>query len=155
MKKFLLILVFLMITNFSFSQKWECIKMTKDGELIQLINKQNILIKDNVLYCWIKLVYVGETKKKFIDEFQSDDNTDFSNLSYHLMYTAFDISNNKIAVISSVYYSSDGRVIKSYDFSENITFDIVVPDTEGEALMEVAKKYYNQKKKGKKQTVSK
>lgn len=155
MKKFLLILVFLMITNVSFAQKWECIYGTL-GEELCYINKQNILIKGNILYCWIKTTYDGESKKEIIEHYQKKFYPlDFSNFSHDLAYWAFDISNNKIAIIKIVDYSSDGSVIESFDFSKDLTFDAVVPDSKGEVFMEVAKKYYNQKKKGKKQTVSK
>ena len=121
MKQTLALLLIVFSIN-TYSQNWEQILQTEQGEYFYKPNTRNTAWIKNVAE---KTEYLSEKTKKneIID-------------GYKMILWKFDCREKKLGVIQAIVYTKDGKSLDSFKQNEVLVeMDYVVPETIGEKLL--------------------
>ena len=142
MKKKHLTLAFFLVSLSIFSQNW--IEVGKDKFGNEYYIKSSIVSKggdfgnkDSIIKIWTK-----QTSKSFTDN-RNKKKKVYYNI-YLIQLFEFDCSNSSAKLLSRTFYTSKGGVIMGNDIEPYSTnWEVVVPDSMGEAILNKVCELYN------------
>jgi hypothetical protein len=95
-------------------------------------------VEGSIVKAWVLTIYSSAGRKDWAKKFP-----EYSKLGYAKDLWAYDFSNDTSALLSLVKYNCNGEVIAS-DSRPYASYDVVVPDSAGEAKMQTVKEMVNQ-----------
>jgi hypothetical protein len=90
---------------------------------------------------WIKRQYTEAYAKEVVEEYFAEKSAKYRGLSYSLALWQIDAESSNHRVVQIIHYRDDGGVIESSSFN-NAEWKNAVPDSWGEAVIEVTSKYF-------------
>jgi hypothetical protein len=134
-----LLICFLSISSIYSQENWIEIGKSNISDETFYINSTYISNENSVVKIWIKTI----TVKEIIKSKNNSKSKKKIKTEKKFLYD-FDCANNKIRILYGIFYNSSGEVTDKYNPDEyEIPWEIVIPDSLGEYLLNKSCELYN------------
>ena len=91
-------------------------------------DSKSLSTSHKIVKVWVKIIYSEREKQQYFGR-------KYENLDYRLNLLKINCTEKNYQILSTIYYTSDGSIIKSYNYSELLAeLNPIIPDSAGEVL---------------------